>query len=95
MKYDLSGKCLIEISGEGCDACLAVMPNCAQVAEDFDLKFVKINIQDSPETVKTFQVVKIPTLLLAEDGKEIARCAGFQPLEILELWVEAKLHKEE
>lgn len=92
MNYDLSGKCLIEISGEGCDACFAVMPNCAQVAKDFDLKFVKINIQDNPEVVEKFEIRKIPSIVLVEDGKEIAKCAGFQPLEILELWVEAKLN---
>lgn len=91
MNYDLSGKCLIEISGDGCDACLAVMPNCGQVAEDFNLKFIKINIRDCPEAVEKFSINKIPTIILAEDGNEIAKCAGFQPIEILELWVQAKL----
>lgn len=91
MNYDLSGKCLVEVSGDGCDACFAVMPNCGQVAEEFGLKFVKINIQDCPGVVEKFQISKIPSLILADDGKEIARCAGYQPLEILELWVQAKL----
>ena len=91
MNYDLSGKCLIEISGEGCDACLAVLPNCGQVAKDFDLKFVKISIQDCPEVVKKFEITKIPSIVLVEDGKGIAKCAGYQPLEILQLWVQAKL----
>ncbi|MDE6557954.1 MAG: thioredoxin family protein [Clostridia bacterium] len=91
MNYDLSGKCLIEISGEGCDACLAVMPNCARIAQSFGLKFVKINIADCPEIVEKFEIIKIPSIVLADDGKQIAKCAGYQPLEILELWVEAKL----
>lgn len=91
MNYDLSGKCLMEISGEGCDACLAVMPNCARIAESFGLNFVKINIQDCPEIIEKLEISKIPSIILAEDGKEIARCAGFQPLEILQLWVQAKL----
>lgn len=91
MKYDLSGKCLIEISGDGCDACLAVMPNCGQVAANAGLRFIKIDIQDCPEIVEKFGISKIPSIVLAEDGREIAKCAGFQPLEILELWVQAKL----
>ena len=91
MNYDLSGKCLIEISGEGCDACLAVLPNCGQVAENFGLTFVKINIQDCPEVVEKFEISKIPSIVICEDGKEIAKCSGYQPLEILELWVQAKL----
>lgn len=92
MNYDLSGKCLIEISGEGCDACLAVMPNCGKVAEDNGLKFVKIDLQSCPEVVERFNITKIPSIVLAEDGKEIAKCAGYQPLEILELWVQAKIN---
>ena len=91
MNCDLSGKCLIEVSGDGCDACIAVMPNCGQVAENLGLKFVKINIQDCPEVVEKYQISKIPSIILAEDGKEIAKCSGYQPLEILELWVQAKL----
>ena len=91
MNYGLSGKCLIEISGEGCDACLAVLPNCGQVAKSFGLNFVKINIQDCPEVVEKYQITKIPSIVLAEDGREIAKCTGYQPLEILELWVQAKL----
>lgn len=91
MNLDLSGKCLIEISGEGCDACLAVLPNCGQVAKDFDLKFIKINIQDCPEVIEKFQISKIPSIVICEDGREIAKCSGYQPLEILQLWVQAKL----
>ena len=91
MNYDLSGKCLIEISGEGCDACIAVMPNCGRIAAQFDLKFVKINIEECPEVIEKFQISKIPSIVLGEEGREIAKCAGYQPLEILELWVQAKL----
>lgn len=91
MNYDLSGKCLIEISGEGCDACLAVLPNCRRIAGDNGLKFVKISIEDCPEIVEKFQITKIPSIVIAEDGREIAKCAGYQPLEILELWVQAKI----
>lgn len=91
MNYDLSGKCLIEISGEGCDACLAVLPNCGKIAKDFGLKLVKIDIKDCPEVVEKYQISRIPSIVLTEDGKEIAKCSGYQPLEILELWVQAKL----
>lgn len=91
MNYDLSGKCLIEITGEACDACLAVLPNCAEVAKRFNLKFVKISLDDCPEAAEKFSVDRIPSIVIAEDGRTVAKCSGFQPLEILELWVEAKL----
>ncbi len=92
MNVDLSGKCLIEVSGEACAACLAVMPNCAEVARSFGLKFVKISVEDNPEVVEEFGLERIPSIIIAEDGREIAKCSGYQPLEILELWVEAKIN---
>lgn len=92
MKCDLSGKCLIEVSGEGCDACLAVMPNCGEVAEKFGLKFVRISIEDDPEVVERYSVDRIPSIILAKDGVPFAKCSGYQPMEILELWVEAKIN---
>lgn len=90
MNYDLKGKCLIEISGETCDACLAVAPNCRAVAENFGLRFVKISIEEHPEVIETYSIDRIPTIILARDGELIAKCSGYQPQEILELWVQAK-----
>lgn len=91
MKYDLEGKCLIEISGEGCDACYVVVPECREVAREFGLKFVRISAEDNPQAIEEFSVERIPTIILAEDGKVIAKCSGYQPFEILELWVQTKL----
>ena len=91
MTADLSGKCLIEISGEGCDACLAVMPCCSEIAKNFNLKFVHIRIEDDPSVVGRYNLERIPTIILAEDGEPFAKCSGYQPPEILELWVQAKL----
>lgn len=91
MKLDLSGKCLLEISGETCDACLAVLPNCASVAEKFGLKFIKIGVEEHPEAIEEYRLERLPSIIITEDGREIAKCSGFQPLEILELWVQAKL----
>ena len=36
---------------------------------------------------------KYMTILLVEDGEIFARCAGFQPEEILELWIDAKVEE--
>ena len=92
MSIDLSGKCLVEVGGSSCAACVAVMPNCREIAEQFGLKFIKVDIEDNPEIAESFSIDRIPSIILVQDGKEIAKCSGFQPFEILELWVEAKLN---
>ncbi|MGN0806186.1 MAG: thioredoxin family protein [Candidatus Coproplasma sp.] len=87
----LNGKCLIEIGGDSCAGCLAVMPNCRRVAESFGLNFVKLDVEEDAEQVKNFNIDRIPTVILWDEGKILAQCSGYQPQEILELWVEAKL----
>lgn len=89
---DLSGKCLIEIGGDSCAGCLAVMPNCVEIASRFGLKFVRLDVEDDAEQVAQFAIDRIPSIILWDGGKVIATCSGYQPQEILELWVEAKLN---
>lgn len=94
MKKDLlKGLCLIEIGGDSCANCLAVMPMLNVLAKQFALKFVKINIEEQPELAKGFEIDRIPAIILAEDGVPFAQCSGYQPPEILEYWIEAKLER--
>ena len=41
--------------------------------------------------MEVWEVEKVPTILLVEDGEIFARCHGFQPEEILEIWLDAKI----
>ena len=41
--------------------------------------------------VQALAVDRVPTLIVLKDGAEMARCTGFQPEEILSLWLDAKL----
>ena len=41
--------------------------------------------------VQALAVDRVPTLIVLRDGAEVARCTGFQPEEILSLWLDAKL----
>ena len=43
--------------------------------------------------MEEWQVEKVPTILLMKDGEIFARCSGFQPEEILELWLDAKIEE--
>lgn len=88
---NFEGLCLIEIGGDSCANCIAVMPVLSELAAQFGLKFVKINIEDNPQSAAAFKIDRIPSIILADDGKPFAQCSGYQPQEILEMWIEAKL----
>ena len=89
----LKGLCLIEIGGDSCANCLAIMPALNGLAKQFGMQFVKIDIEEHPELAAGFTIDRIPAIILAEDGVPFAQCSGYQPQEILEYWIEAKLEQ--
>ncbi len=90
-----AGLCCVEISGESCANCLTLMPILDGLCSARgDIKLVHIEADYTTlDLMEELEVEKVPTILLVEDGKIFARCAGFQPEEILELWLDAKIEE--
>ena len=93
MQQKLQGLCCVEISGESCANCLTLMPILKDICESRgDIKLVHVEADYSTiKKKKKWEVEKVPTILLMENGEIFARCSGFQPEEILELWMDAKI----
>lgn len=92
-KLDLSGLCVVEVSGESCANCLTLMPVLATIcSQRKDVRLVHVEADATTvEFVEKYEVRQVPTILLMEDGEVFARAVGFQPEEILELWMDAKI----
>ena len=94
-KDKLQGLCVVEVSGESCANCLTLMPILERlVGERPKLRLVHVEAQaETKELMKEWEVDRVPTILLMEDGEIFARCTGYQPEEILELWLDAKVEE--
>jgi len=94
-KSQLKGLCVVEISGESCANCLTPMPILKEICDARkDVKLVHIEADYSTTALmEEWEITKVPTILLVEDGEIFARCAGYQPEEILELWIDAKIEE--
>ncbi len=94
-KEILKGLCLVEISGESCANCLTLMPILAQIAKDRnDINLYHIEASnDTLKIIELYEVTQAPTILLLNDCNLIAKVKGFQPQEILELWIDAKIEE--
>ncbi len=86
---------LLEVSGEGCANCLSLLPVVRRLAaaRGIPVGHLEVN-EENAERVRALEIVRVPTLIVFRDGQEIARCTGFQPEEILELWLDAKLAEQ-
>lgn len=89
------GLCCVEVSGEECANCLTLMPILQELCEkrdDIRLVHVEADYQTLP-LMEEWEVEKVPTILLTDNGEIFARCHGFQPEEILEIWLDAKIEE--
>ena len=95
-KEQLKGLCCVEVSGEDCANCLTLMPILKSICDARgDIRLVHVEAKYSTTALlEAWEVVKVPTILLMQDGEIFARCAGFQPEEILELWMDAKIEEK-
>lgn len=88
---ELKGLNLIEISGGGCAGCEELMPSVRAVAEKLGLPFLRIDCGEAGTLLSEWGIEKIPATVLCDGGKSVCVCYGYQPEEILELYLEAKL----
>ncbi|MDF2684844.1 MAG: trxA [Clostridia bacterium] len=81
---EYEGKVLIDFWATWCGPCRMLSPVIDALSEETDrIKFVKVNVDESPETAAKFDVQSIPTVIIIENGKEINRTVGFIPKDAL------------
>jgi thioredoxin len=64
-----------------CGPCRVIAPILNDMAADFGdrVRFVKLNVDDSPATASRYSVLSIPTVMLFESGEVRETVAGARP----------------
>lgn len=84
---------LVDFWAPWCAPCRVVSPLVERLAEERpgQLKVVKVNSDTAPTLAQRFGIRGIPTLVLLDHGKEVARVTGALPAEALRNWVTGHL----
>lgn len=84
---------LVDLWAPWCGPCRMVAPILEQIAVERAgrLKVVKVNVDELPQVSARYGVQGIPTLLLLEGGREIARQVGAAPKAALIRWLDEQL----
>jgi thioredoxin 1 len=78
------GKVIVDFWAEWCGPCHAVAPVLDRIADERELKVVKVNIDQEQALAKRYGVQSIPMMILFENGEPQASVVGAMPKGILE-----------
>lgn len=84
---NVKGLALVDFYANWCGPCKMVAPIVAEIAEErSDVVVGKVNVDDSMELARQYNIVSIPTLIVFKDGKPAAQVVGYRSKqEILEM----------
>ena len=77
---------MVDFFAEWCGPCKMLGPIIDEIAEesqDKDVKIVKINVEESPQTAQKFEVMSIPTIIYFKNGEVKETTMGLMPKDQL------------
>ncbi len=82
-----NGTVLVDFFAEWCGPCKLLGPIIKELAKyyekDVNIKIVKMNIDENPETAQKYNVVSIPTMIIFKSGEKKNELMGVQSKEAL------------
>lgn len=73
---------LVEFYADWCSPCKAQLPVLEQAADEAcDVRFFKVNVDESPDLADEYKVTSVPTILILNGEQIFRKLTGFHPLE--------------
>ena len=74
-----TGRILVDFWAEWCGPCHMMAPVLESFEQDQGIPVIKIDVDRAPLLSQRFQIMSIPTMILFEDGEQVAMTTGAKP----------------
>lgn len=80
---------IVDFWAEWCGPCKTIAPVLEELAQEFgdQIKIVKMNVDENPQTPMTYGIRGIPTLIMFKDGQVADQQVGAHPKTVLKDWI--------
>ena len=86
------GVVVVDFFATWCAPCKMLAPVLEEVASEMaEVKVLKVDVDESPETATKYGVQSIPTIKIFKDGAEVETKVGFMPKDVLKEAIEEVL----
>jgi thioredoxin 1 len=84
---------LVDFWAEWCVPCRKVAPLLEEIAGEMgdQVRIVKLNIDENPETARAYQVMSVPTLTIFKGGEAVSSVTGAKPKSALVNFIESAI----
>ena len=73
---DSKGLVFVDFYADWCGPCKMMSPIVDELAEESDIKVVKVDVDNAIEVSKKYGIMSIPTFIVFKDGKEYKKHIG-------------------
>lgn len=82
------------ISGEGCANCVSMYPMVKKLEQRKDINVYFVDVDETNYQINSYYDVEVvPTILLTNYGNLLSKIQGYQPEEIFDIYIDAKLEE--
>lgn len=70
---------ILDFYAPWCAPCKTLAPIIEEVAKEFNVELMKINVDEEDDLSEEYGIRSIPTLILEKNGKQVDRIIGLAP----------------